>query len=280
MRTIVIIIFSLTFGLYSCNNFENPLNHAKENHASGLSIENTDDDEVLSNGNTENIIETSPNQSLKNLKLIKHGALHLSCSKIDHTYKKISKKLNSIDGYIASEKNFKNQYGNSIRLQVRIPSKQFDKFINNLALGKDSIIRKEINIEDVTNSFFDNEARLRTLKTLENRYLNLLKQSNKIKDMLDIESEIQDLRYKIERLEGKHIKLKNRIEYSDLSILLEEKQVKIIRAEKPNEILNAFNNGWYILKAFLFFLISIWPLLIVAIMVYLFINFKKKRNKK
>jgi hypothetical protein len=86
-------------------------------------------------------------------------------------------------------------------MTLRIPTRAaafFEFSVENAA----HVRSKNSSGRDVTDEYFDIEARLRTLATQETRLLELLRQSGDLSDLLQIERELTRVRTDIERLAG------------------------------------------------------------------------------
>ncbi len=139
-------------------------------------------------------------------KLIKNGTLSFETNDIEKTRKEIEKLYQEFNGYMASENHF--NYGERLQheQEIRIPSQNFDPFIQKLEQLGTKIENKHISTQDVTEEFIDVEARLKTKKDLEARYLDLLKLAKTVEDMLSIESQIGQCA-RGNRVDGRTIKL-------------------------------------------------------------------------
>lgn len=85
---------------------------------------------------------------------------------------------------------------------IRVPVNAFPSFLSQVE-EQGNIIDRQISGQDVTEEFVDNEARLRNLKTHEERILELYQKAESIEDMLHIEQELSRIRSSIEQIEGR-----------------------------------------------------------------------------
>lgn len=77
-------------------------------------------------------------------------------------------------------------------------------------------------VADVTESYTDTEARLKTLRLQEERLLEILSKATQLTDVLELESRLSDVRYQIESYEATLRNFDSRISYSTLHITLQE----------------------------------------------------------
>jgi len=212
-------------------------------------------------------------------KLIKEGMLAFETADLEATKKQLAQAIKKHQGYVASE----NENNTSSRLNhtlvIRVPAKHFDAFILDATQGVDHFDTKDIHVKDVTAEFIDVEARLKTKKELEQRYLDLLKKANKVAEILDIEKQIGELRSDIEATEGQLRYLTNQASYSTVNITY----YKSIPTQTAfgNKFKNGFFSGWDHFVWFLVGLVNMWPfLLIAALLVYLFKRWRQGRKKE
>lgn len=107
-------------------------------------------------------------------------------------------------------------------IEIRVPKARFNDVITDLkALGK--VKGEDLHGYDVTEEYTDLETRLANSKKLEERLLELLKhESNKLKDLLEVEKELARVREDIERAEGRKRLLDDRLTLSTITIELFE----------------------------------------------------------
>jgi hypothetical protein len=161
-------------------------------------------------------------------KIIKSGELTIQSLKFDESISSITKAVEKLGGYIENssidgkQTVGKEQFvARNAKLQVKIPKDKFDGFIND-AGNFGTVIYKSIKGEDITSSYFDTEARVNSLKIQEERLLELLKKSGSLKDVFEIEQQLSNIRYQIESLTGNLKKWDNLVEFSSLTLNINE----------------------------------------------------------
>ena len=77
-------------------------------------------------------------------------------------------------GYTSNDNLYNNDEAINCDIAIRIPEKNFEKFITILEKGSEKILYKNISARDVTEEFIDIEARLKNKKDVEKRYSELL----------------------------------------------------------------------------------------------------------
>ncbi len=226
-----------------------------------------------------NLPHKQKNVNVVERKLIKKGNVSFEVDDLKSTTKKIKTALVKYGGYIAEEKSEKGYYRNDVYITVRVPNASFDAFLGEISKGVKEFDEKNINVSDVTEEFLDVSARIKTKKELEKRYLQLLTKAKNVKEILEVEKELEEVRSEIERIEGRLKYLENNISFSTLKIKFYKKiEEKINEESFWGKIIKAFKNGFDGLKSLFLFLITIWPLLIILSVIYIFIR-KKLKNK-
>ncbi len=102
-------------------------------------------------------------------------------------------------------------------LTARVPQKNFCSTIEKISeLGTEK--HRQVSGQDVTEEFIDLGARLDNLKKQEIRLQEILKIANTVKDILEIEHELERVRGEIESLTGRLNFLNQSVEMSTISI--------------------------------------------------------------
>lgn len=223
-------VLFLVLGLIACSDNQKVLPAPQEESVSGLlngfSYSGVGDDIDYAFdpvGNTTGwmppkirVVEESDDS--QDQKIIKTADLAFETEDIDTVYNRVMGLVEQYKGFVQSDNSGKN-YGNIFRtMVVRIPSENFQPFVDAVSDGIEYFDRKDISRQDVTEEFVDLEARLRAKNELEKRYLELLTQAKNVKEMLDIERELSKIREEIEAKEGRLNYLKDRVSISTVQI--------------------------------------------------------------
>ena len=108
-----------------------------------------------------------------------------------------------------------------ISLVLRVPALQFNSALEQIRATASRVIEEKTSGQDVTEEFIDLEARIKTQKALELQFLEIMKQSNKVSDALEVQRQIAEVRTEIEKLEGRKRFLENRASLSTITINLQ-----------------------------------------------------------
>lgn len=232
----------------------------------------------LDNNDVSELLQIVPER-----KIIKNGFLEIKSDNIHHSRQRIDSLTIKYDCYIADE-GFQESYNRwTYNFTIRIEADSFDKFLNDLLLGPDLIKNKSINTQDVTEQYFDLTARLETNLAVEKRYKELLIKAQSIKDILEIEKSIAQIRGEIESQQGRLNRMKNQIAFSTLTIsLYQDKTIKessVARDPFSERMAKSIINGWNGFISFLIGFITLWPFWIIMIVGWRIIAYWSKKRR-
>lgn len=203
-------------------------------------------------------------------KIIKAGDISFETNDLRGTRKRILIALKKMNGYVAEENETNNEgYRRELILKLRVPSRNFDLLLDSVSADAGKIDSKNINVKDVTTQYLDFKTQLSNKRLLEETYRGLLKKANKIGDVLQIESKITDIRTEIDSTQGELNYLSKQAAYSSLSITFYTRQIQQITGNGLwFKFKTAITDGWRILQDLFFGLITIWPIVILLIMLW------------
>lgn len=209
-------------------------------------------------------------------KLIKEGRVEFETDNLNSTRKTIFEAVNRYKGYVSSDQEFKSPGRKSNTVIIRVPADNFDNLLSDATQGVEKFESKEINVKDVTEEFLDIQARLKTKKELEQRYIDLLKQAKNVTEILEIEKQIGELRSEIESIEGRLKYLQDRVSFSTLTMTFYE--VIPNETEFGQKFKNGFRNGWDNLIWLFVLLTNIWPFILIGLGLMIGIRFYGRKN--
>jgi hypothetical protein len=214
-------------------------------------------------------------------KIIYTADIRFQVQEIATSYSKIKALTSRYNGYLASDNLYQNDFEKNQNFTVRVPALAFDSLLKELEGESIFTQNKTISANDVTDQFVDIEARLKTKKELEQRYLAILRQASKVADILEVEQKLAEIREEIEAQEGRMKLLQDQVTYSTINLsiyqTLEFKQRPSVSFF--SQFLDAIVNGFDSFKGFLLNLVSLWPFLIVVLIIFFAIRYKIKSRK-
>ena len=211
-------------------------------------------------------------------KLIKNGEISFQVNNLAATKQKIETALKISGGYISKENSYDYSNNPTDEIIVRVPAKDFDKFLNEVLNGVEKVDYKRIDIEDVTEQFVDIEARLKSKRQLEVKYAELLTKASSMDDILKIQKEMEIIREEIESAEGRLKYLNNQVGYSTLKITYYEHKASGFNF--GGKLGNALKDGSTGFLWFLIVMVQLWPLWLMTGLVWWFIVYLIRRNRR
>ncbi|MCL2379219.1 MAG: DUF4349 domain-containing protein [Coriobacteriia bacterium] len=173
---------------------------------------------------------------------------------------------------------------------LRVPQDQFDRFVEGVT-AQGNLLSLTKSGDDVTDAFFDREARIKILETEETELLAIMEGADDVADVFRIRDRVSEIRIDIERLRGENIRTESLVTMSTVTLTLTEVQT-ITPIEEDGFLTRAGHTFTVSINAFVLFmqglalvLIAIAPfaLLLAAIVAVIWVLVRrsiKKRKKK
>lgn len=176
---------------------------------------------------------------------------------------------------------------------IRVPAENYLSMIGE-AESIGTVTNRSDNNRDITDEYYDIEARLTTLETKQERLLALLKEANYIDDIISLNNALEQTMYEIESLTGTLKKYDSLISYSTIEVNIREVAEVVeptpINASLGQRIKEAFtssvNSMIVFFEELLVFVVGAVPVLVpmavvvTIIVVLVRIKIKKRRSKE
>lgn len=154
-------------------------------------------------------------------KIISTAHLQLEVYNVPSTVNKITNITQQQGGFISGSSVSGYEERKNGQVTVRVPQKNFYAAVEQIeALG--TVKSKDLHGQDVTEEYIDINARLGNLKKQEERLQEILKMANTVKDVLEIERELNRVRGEIESLTAKLNYFDKSIEMSTITVNVNE----------------------------------------------------------
>lgn len=212
----VIICFAFAALLSSCtvskHNNHNPTNYGgfarQQGDMAGIEIKH----DQYADGR---LFESeAPTPALDTQKIVYTAYLDLTVKNTDTVSKQIVQLIKNSTGYV--------QTANNDYLVIKVPQKGLNDIIIAVeTMGK--VTYKNIGADDITDSYYDAATRLDNLNKTRLRYLDLLNKAQTVEEMLKVEKELERINGEIELLKARLARMDNNVQYSTITISLNEK---------------------------------------------------------
>lgn len=159
-----------------------------------------------------------------NRKLIRTVDISLRTEHFTDDVEAIQQLLAQYGGYVESLYQYGEEgtfYGRSVSLSMRVPSEHLDAFVSGVS-GFGKVTSRSESTQDMTEQYTDNEVRIQTLRTKLERLNTLLSQAENVSDILEIESELADTQYQLDRYETAQLNIDRKVDMSYVYVNVQE----------------------------------------------------------
>lgn len=155
-------------------------------------------------------------------KLIYSASFQITTKNYDADYSAIKTELGAVNGYVQSENSYTTGAGTRhSSFTLRVPVSDYDAFLDAIS-GIGKIMDKQISTEDVSDSYYDTEARIEILEQRKERLMEHLDRATKMSDIIELEAELSDVLYEIDQHKGTKRHLDNLVDYTTVGVELNE----------------------------------------------------------
>jgi PKD repeat protein len=146
--------------------------------------------------------------------IVRNGSLTLVVDDIPATLEAISSN---------TWKNGERVYGT---ISLRVPAESFDPAMSALAALAVEVNSKSTSSQDVTEEYTDLGARLKNLEATEQQLTTIMKQAQKVEDVLAVQAQLTDIRGQIEQTKGRMQYLERSSATSLIQVNLEQAKLE------------------------------------------------------
>ena len=234
----------------------------------------------------EDVRISAPPTSLGNQekKIQRNANISIEVKNLDESIDKLNEIILLFNAEIISSNkggiDFGQPYAN---VRIRVLSSNLDSAINEFKKLSTKIISENVYTNDVTEEFIDTEARLKIMKSTEDRFNSLLLKSETVEEIIQVEKELMRIRGDIESLEGRLNYLSKTTDTSEINLNLNEQIPITGESWKINDsFTSALQNLSSFAKWLADFIINIIVFIPAIIVIALIIIFLRKiiKNRK
>ena len=224
-------------------------------------------------------------------KIIRNVSLTMTTRQFDDTLATLKAACESAGGRVSWE-NMTVGSGSlrRVNLTLRIPAEALDGFLAGTE-GLGRITAREETASDVTDSYYDTASRLQTQRDLMARLRSLMTETASLTELLQLESQIADTQYTIDRLQASLNSTDSKVSESTVSITLrEEKEAETIVNQDATFLerlgsalsagFNAFRDFAEDMAVFLVAALPFIAIVAVCVLVFRILRRRHRRAKK
>ena len=213
------------------------------NKAPGLSPE-------VGMGN-DKLNSTTPPADMVERKIIKTYDLNAETKEFDATVQGLDALVAEFGGYVESNsisnRNYNSKMARYASYKFRIPADKAEEFVGSIG-NTLNVTRQNSNAQDVSESYYSIEATMQELQTERDSLLNMMASLDNQKDYnfwLTVQTRLSEVRQQIARLQAQLNNYDSRVEYSTVSLYINEVVNYTPDEEQPfgTRIANAFSAG-------------------------------------
>ena len=215
-------------------------------------------------------------------KIIKTATLKLEIRDFKKYNGYVHNAVKQYGAYVAQEEQTLSDERSETIITIKVPVAQFETMMNALPADDGKVMEKKINTDDVTGEVVDTRSRLEAKKQMRLKYLEFLKQSKNMAEVLQVQNEIDNIQVQIESAASRVSFLTQQTAFSTINLTFYQPMEGYKpTGEAPSfltRISSAFKNGaGWIAELFVGF-VSVWPLLLIVFGIYF--GWKRLRPSK
>lgn len=233
----------------------------------------------------------------QNDKLIYSASLTLETTEFDSAAAALPQLAKQLGGYVQSSSLYQGSYGyngsRSASYVLRIPAEQYQAFLD--AAGQMAHLTSQNEwVDNVSEEYYDIEARLETLEAKRERLLALLDKAEDIESMITVENSLADTVYQIEQYQTRLNSIDKSVSYSILNVTLNEvyqlsvvdQTPKTLSERLSQALRNGLTNAGKFFENFVVFLayhlvgIAVLVLVLIIVLIVLARGGRRKKQRK
>ncbi len=177
-------------------------------------------------------------------KVIKTANLNLQTLDFDAFQTALEQKIAEAAAYMQyADVSGTDYYGGrkSANYTIRVPEANLNLFLAGME-GIANVVNKTLGEEDVTLSYVDTEAHIKTLEIEQERLLALLEKADDLEYIIKLEQRLSEVRYSIESYKSRLRTYDDKITYSTVRIYVYE--VTRVTEKEPETLWERISSGW------------------------------------
>ena len=238
------------------------------------------------------MLSSSAESPLANAKIIYTADMNLQTKEFDNASRMLDGIVASLGGYYESRSIYQGGSYRNLNCTIRIPAANFSAFLDQAGQIAHMTNCNEYK-QDISEVYYDNEARLAAQQTKLDRLLELLEKASTMEDIISLETAISDTELQIEYLTGSLRRYDSLVNFSTITLYLDE-VYRLSNEETPaltfgqrlgSALTTGLNRGIDDIEDFIIDVARNWLSLLmtgvfVAVIVVIVIRVRRKRKAK
>jgi len=215
-------------------------------------------------------------------KIIKTAEVSLELKNYAAYNQKIHNGLRAYGAYIAAEEQNFSDERSANTIVIKVPVEQFENLLNSFAGDSVKVLQKKISSVDVSSEMVDTKSRIEAKKQMRDRYLELLKQAKNMKEILEVQQEINSIQEQIESAGGRVNYLSHQSAYSTIHLQYFQYLNPDNSSGSTNtgylvKLKESFHIGISVIGNLFILIVTLWPVIIAGLLGIFFWKRKKAR---
>lgn len=164
--------------------------------------------------------EAPPAPEVKDRKVIRESYLSLLVNNVTQVQKLIIQKAEQLGGYMVSSNLNNPQEAATATVIARVPSNKLDQALEAYRGFAVKVISENLNGQDVTDQYVDNEARLEKLMQTKAKFEEIYDRARTIQEILDVQNQILSIQSQIDQIKGQQQYLEQNARLAKITIYL------------------------------------------------------------
>ena len=222
-------------------------------------------------------------------KIIRSASFNVKTADYDADLQKIQDLAADMGGrveYLTTSGDASSGQTRSASLILRIPARRLDEFLTG-AQGVGTITGMTQQMEDVSDSYYDTQTRLKTQQEKLARLQDMMASAKDVSDLIEIESAIADAQYYIDRYTGTLKSYDSKVDYSTVRVTVRETKVTETKEVSLGErivtgIGDSFREfGWFLEDMVIFLAATLpWIITLAAAVIVAVLIIRVRKNRK
>jgi len=231
-------------------------------------------------------------------KLVYTCDISIETTAFQNTVDQIKEMIKDYKGIIESQEDYENEAGSYqnkystlvTNLTVKVPANDYENFLNDLK-GKGKITHRNMNVTNISRSYYDTSATVEALEIQEKRLLDMMKQAKTIDDMIAVEKRLTEVQTQLNQNKTNLSAMDTEVAYSTITLNIQEVLEYKNNPEKRktnkfiDRLINELKDSWkgflFFMENMLFLVIRLLPFAVFAgIALCIIIPIQKKFGKK
>ena len=162
----------------------------------------------------------SPSDDSGDRKLVCTASIELLVKRPADAADKVRSLTARVKGFLVKSQTNGAQDATSATLIIRVPASRFADVVAEIRSLGLRVESEQMESEDVTRRFVDEQAHLRNLRAQETQYLGILKQARTVKDTLEVSEKLNGVRGEIEQQQAEFETLSKQVETVAITVSL------------------------------------------------------------